>query len=99
MILRTPPNLARNHLLDELRCPHDLALADIQRRDAKPHNVRRAEIADHATSDEGLHRGIPTVEGEGDLRAPALMGARRNELQGGTAAFDLCNQEIAEHQR
>src|SRR3954471_11413240 len=82
LILRPPPNLARDHLLDELGCLHHLGLANIQRRDAKPHNVRRAEIADHAAGDEGLHRSVAPVESERDLRAAALMRARRNKLQG-----------------
>ena len=58
---------------------HGLREAVVERRKAEAHQVRRAEIADHAARDQRLHHCIAFAMGEADVAAALRWVARGSE--------------------
>src|SRR6185312_4816450 len=77
----------------------DVALVDIERREAETHPVGRPEIADYALRDQGLHRRVAVLEAKGDLRTPHRRIARAGEPQRWASSLDLPNEEFGERDR
>src|SRR4029078_4066884 len=74
----------------------NIGIADIERREAETDDVGRAEIADHALRDQGLHHRIAVIAMERHLAAALfrIARARESESVGGATFLDLRNEEF-----
>ena len=74
-------------------------VADVQRREAEPGDVRGAEVAHHPACDERLHdavrRGVPQRH---VAAAPAVV-PRRDHLEAGQPRVDQVDEQVGERER
>ena len=75
------PGAACQHLGQLGRRVEHVDVADIERRETEAQQIRGAEIADHAASDQRLHDRVALAVGERDLAAPVRGLAWRGELE------------------
>src|SRR5258708_15971223 len=59
----------------------NIYVTQIQRRKPEAQDVRRAEVADHAPCNQGLHHRIPFRVAQADLAASFLPFARRHQFE------------------
>ena len=77
----------------------DVGFVDEQRGEAAADDVGRAEIADDAAGDHGLHDGIAFGVAERDLTAAHRVIAGGGKDQAGAACLDACDIAVGQGQR
>ena len=80
-----------HHVLEGGHGVPDVRVAEVERGKAEAQDVGRAEVADHAAGDQGLHDRIAAIcAREADLAAALVRIARRGQRQAvaGAARFD-----------
>src|SRR5258708_27342914 len=80
VVARIAPDLRVDALGEYLGGIPNISESNIERRKAKPHQVRRPEIADHAALDHRLNHRKSLVEGYPNLAAAQRCFARCHDV-------------------
>src|ERR1700730_15922793 len=96
VVARIAPDLRVDALGEYFGGIPNISESNIERRKAKPHQVRRPEIADHAAFDHRLNHRIAIVEGNPYLAAALQRLPRRHDIEARQERIDTRHEKFGE---